>query len=238
MYTGIVYKYTSPSGKVYIGQTRSSLEYRAGKGGIKYRSNGKGLFWKAIKKYGFDNLIPEVIHAARFEDEKDLVHSLNEKERYYIKKFRSNDTNFGYNLTDGGDGYVMSDFAKKRISESMTGRKLSDSHRKSISEELRRRWREGVFTDERNKKVSESNKHKKTKAHANNISIGRKKSMARNPGKFSYLSSPDFKGHRFKPGHKGTRGSLGMRWYNDSERNYLCLPTDKKDHYKLGMIKK
>jgi len=46
-----VYKYTSPSNKVYIGQTCNSLKVRA--------ANGEGYkecpkFFEAIKKYGFD----------------------------------------------------------------------------------------------------------------------------------------------------------------------------------------
>ena len=33
----LVYKYTSPSGGVYIGQTHNSIEYRAGRDGYQYK---------------------------------------------------------------------------------------------------------------------------------------------------------------------------------------------------------
>ena len=57
-----VYRHTSPSGKVYIGQTCLKPEYR-------WR-NGKGyktqiLFYRAIKKYGWDNISHQIIQWSR-----------------------------------------------------------------------------------------------------------------------------------------------------------------------------
>ena len=95
---GYIYKYTSPSGKVYIGQTTSSLEKRAGKDGIKYRGNRKGLFWKAIQKYGFENMKPEILHVEESKDHESLVSKLNILEKKYIMMYNSNVD--GYNLTD------------------------------------------------------------------------------------------------------------------------------------------
>lgn len=235
---GYIYKYTSPSQKIYIGQTTGTIRYRAGRNGIKYRSNGNTLFWKAINKYGFEKFILDILVTINAKTKLELIERLNTSEKYFINKYQSNNPKNGYNLTDGGNNYVMSDYARKKFSEKMKGRKLSPAHVESIRKEMYRRWEEGVFTDDRNKKVSESNKHKKTIQHAKNISIGRKKSMKENPDKFAYLKSPEFKGHRFKPGHARTKGSLGMKWYNDGVRNYLCLPKYKKQHYKVGMIKK
>lgn len=127
----------------------------------------------------------------------------------------------------------MSDYAKKRISERMTGKKLSEAHRASISREIQRRWDEGIFNEVRNKKVSESNKgKKKSKSHAENISLGRIRAMKENPERFAYLKDPKFNGHRYEKGHPPTLGSKGMKWYNDGITNYLCLPENKKD--KIG----
>ena len=49
---GFVYKYTSPSGKIYIGKTKTTLKERA-------KNNGNGylnctIFFRAIQKYGFE----------------------------------------------------------------------------------------------------------------------------------------------------------------------------------------
>lgn len=49
-----------------------------------------------------------------------------EKEMYYIKKYNSNNPNFGYNLTDGGDGtkgYYPSEKTRQKMSESRKGEK-------------------------------------------------------------------------------------------------------------------
>lgn len=89
---GFIYIYTSPNGKKYVGQTTTSLIKRSGKRGQGYL--GCKVFYNAIKKYGFNNFIPEIIGEFRFEE-------LNEKERYYIKEFNTYVPN-GYNLKDGG----------------------------------------------------------------------------------------------------------------------------------------
>lgn len=91
---GIIYKYTSPSGKSYIGQTKQSITQR------RKDSNGSGYmgctsFYHAIQKYGLKNFILEILEEV--EDEK-----LNEREQYYIAKFNTQIPN-GYNLTKGGD---------------------------------------------------------------------------------------------------------------------------------------
>lgn len=93
---GIVYKYTSPSGKSYIGQTVNSLAERA-KGVI----SGKGykkcsVFWKAIQKYSFTNFSVEILCEVPIDE-------LNEWEKYYISFFNTLVPK-GYNLSYGGKG--------------------------------------------------------------------------------------------------------------------------------------
>lgn len=74
----IVYKYTSPSGGIYVGQTKNTLEERAGKNGnlylIKDKVSGKytqPLFAAAILKYGWDNMKGEVIYENLTSKEAD-----------------------------------------------------------------------------------------------------------------------------------------------------------------------
>lgn len=54
-----VYCYIFPSGKRYIGQTKTSLAVRAGPDGSNY--SGCIRFWNAIQKYGWHNLKSEIL---------------------------------------------------------------------------------------------------------------------------------------------------------------------------------
>lgn len=98
---GIIYKYTSPSGKCYIGQT-----YRENKRKKEHinsaKSGSKCAFHKAIRKYGIDNFKYEILIEVESESIKELKEKLNNLEVYYINKFKSNKLENGYNLTDGG----------------------------------------------------------------------------------------------------------------------------------------
>lgn len=69
-------------------------------------------FHNALNKYGFDNFKFEEIDNAETQDE------LNEKERYWIKYYNSNNKEKGYNLDSGGlSGGVKSEETKRKIGE-------------------------------------------------------------------------------------------------------------------------
>ena len=91
----LIYKYTSPSNKCYIGQTKKTLVQRAGWQGSQYERCT--AFWRAIQKYGWDNFKSEILEAVETEDEA------NEKEKYYIELYKSNQSDYGYNIYSGGD---------------------------------------------------------------------------------------------------------------------------------------
>ena len=102
--TGIIYKYTSPSNKVYIGRTINERS-RKNQHRTQTVKQKKSAFGNAIKKYGFDNFEYEVI--VKFKDvvDKDkLSRVLNKLEIRYIKMYDSHNKDFGYNLTLGGEG--------------------------------------------------------------------------------------------------------------------------------------
>ena len=89
---GFIYKYTSPSGSSYVGQTTRSLQERAGHNGKCYK--GCDLFYKAIQKYGFSNFTVEILAEVP-------KNQLDQAEKKYIQLFNTLAPN-GYNLTDGG----------------------------------------------------------------------------------------------------------------------------------------
>lgn len=108
MYT--IYKYTnSVNGKVYIGQTSKTMSERAQKNGHNYSECRK--FYSAIKKYGWDSFVPEVICTVETIDEA------NELEQRYISIYNSTNDMYGYNIALGGSNHEMSDETKRIISE-------------------------------------------------------------------------------------------------------------------------
>ena len=81
--------------KVYIGQTRDKLSRRF-KGGYGYRSSPH--FYASIQKYGWDNFEHIILEQNLTADEA------NEREKFWIATFHSDNEQFGYNLTPGGCG--------------------------------------------------------------------------------------------------------------------------------------
>lgn len=100
---GVVYRATTPSGKVYIGITTGSLKRRA-QGHIRDAVLGsQRLFAKAIRKYGPDNIRFEVIGSA------DTWAELCRLEIEHIRAAGSAERKHGYNRTDGGEGRSYTD---------------------------------------------------------------------------------------------------------------------------------
>lgn len=111
----IVYKHTAPNGKCYVGMTCQTIERRA-RGGRGYI--GCDAFYAAIMKYGWDNFVHEVLETGLSYDEAC------EKECFYIEKYHSLTTEWGYNLATGGNANkVMPEETKRKISHSLAGRK-------------------------------------------------------------------------------------------------------------------
>lgn len=86
---GGIYLLTYENGKYYIGQ---ALNIRAR--ALEHNSKNIQLCDKMLKKYNAKLTILEEITD---------IQILNISEKYWIAKYKSNDKNFGYNLTEGGD---------------------------------------------------------------------------------------------------------------------------------------
>jgi group I intron endonuclease len=105
----IIYKTTNLlNGKIYIGQDKNNDPNYYGSG---------LLLKKAIKKYGKNNFIKEVLE---YCDTKEI---LDEREIYHIKKYDA--INRGYNLSIGGTGGPNF---------------LNKSHREETKEKMKNMW--------------------------------------------------------------------------------------------------
>lgn len=117
MIRGIIYKYTSPSNKVYIGQTINEKDRRRkflNKENVSY--SGPKIN-RAIEKYGAENFKYEIIFVIESYNKDEIIKILNEKEKYFIKLFDSIDN--GYNLSEGGrtNNFISEESKQSRINK-------------------------------------------------------------------------------------------------------------------------
>jgi hypothetical protein len=110
-----VYKHIFPNKKVYIGITGTKPEKR-------WKSNGSGyynqtLVFKAILKYGWDNVKHEVLFIGLTKEEAE------QKEIELISQYKSTNVRYGYNNTNGGNCIgSVTDEVKEKIRASNKGR--------------------------------------------------------------------------------------------------------------------
>lgn len=166
----IVYRCTCiESGKSYVGVTTKTLKERMSRHMRESVINkSKSIFHKAIKRYGREQFVWEVLDNVMFVD------SMFALERYYIEKLNTLSPN-GYNLSPGGMGCVgykwsaedrlklsesrknQSAETRKKISESKMGKLKSPETRAKMSIVARNR---PPMSPETKKKISEAHKGK------------------------------------------------------------------------------
>ena len=170
MIEGIIYRYKSPSGKYYIGQTVNEERRRRGFLYDKYYGGSK--IDRARKKYGPENFEYTVLMRVTGDDQNEVKEYLNILEIGFIKMYDS--INNGYNITEGGEGCVgfhHSEESKLKMSKANTGRPspkkgthISEEQKKLISE-LKKGNKNMLghrHSEESRKKMSESLKGRKT----------------------------------------------------------------------------
>lgn len=101
MYT--VYMHTDPDGKRYVGATRQTANDRW-KNGYGYSDNQ--CFMDAIAKHGWENIKHEIIATCSTPSEAGEI------ERRYIALYKTDNGEYGYNHTRGGETNGMVIMAK------------------------------------------------------------------------------------------------------------------------------
>lgn len=134
-----VYQHVAPDGRVYIGITSQKPKARW-QGGNGYKNNT--YFTRTIKKYGWDNF-QHIILAENLSEEDAKAMEID-----LISHYKSNERKYGFNISSGGEskkGTKISDWQKKRISETSKGRLVSESTRKKLSKASFKTWENPKF---------------------------------------------------------------------------------------------
>ncbi len=118
------------NGKKYIGASKNILRrWLEHKSELNLGIHHNDYFQKSWRKYGQDGFYFYIIDRCS-EDE------LEEFEKYYIKKLKTRDDKFGYNLSDGGSinkNIIISDEVRAKISESKLGKFHTQEHKDKVS---------------------------------------------------------------------------------------------------------
>lgn len=142
-----IYKITSPTGRIYIGQ---SWDIKRRWRFHKNDHRGDGLLQRSIKKYGYEAHEFAVLASLPSTTTQD---ALNELERSFIREYKGRGASL-LNLTEGGYNAKLTSEHKDKIRKALTGYVRTEEHRRRISESKR-----GIrHTEEQKRRVSETMK--------------------------------------------------------------------------------
>lgn len=109
---GIIYKYTFPDGKVYIGQTRNPEKRKREHIDPKTGPVNTG-FWEAYQR--FRTYEYEVIREIESDNEDELIDLLNRYESGYIYQYKADNPEYGYNRTSYASVGIESQKILRRV---------------------------------------------------------------------------------------------------------------------------
>lgn len=149
----IIYKIQNKQNdKIYIGQTKRTLEWRLNNGWCghfpaAFEKDSNGYLHRALRKHGKDAFTYEVIEErdnTSFDKTEDVRAWLNEREIYWIDFYKSNRHEFGYNKTSGGS-------SDHRLAN-------HDYHSERMTEYNNKCWADAEFRKKRSEQVSKQAK--------------------------------------------------------------------------------
>lgn len=115
-----IYKATNKlNNKYYIGVTTQGVGARMKKHLYKALSGSQYSFHKALAELGLEQFTVEVI------DSTDNLEEAKALEKYWIEKYHSNDSEYGYNSDCGGDIMFHTEETKAKISAIHKGKDMS-----------------------------------------------------------------------------------------------------------------
>ena len=168
---GCIYRfYCIPTRKSYIGQYRKNTpdgEWNRYCNEADRVKNSTRALIRAIQKYGRENFQISVLCICdpdNFLNKVERQAELDKKEQQYITDYKSMIYENGYNMVPGGKGrapnFHHKEEHKKKLSDLMKGRKVSDKTKQKLSE--KRKGTKCNWSDETRQRVSDSSRKKAT----------------------------------------------------------------------------
>lgn len=194
-----IYKITSPTGSIYIGQSRD-IKDREGR----YKSldcKGQRMLYFSLKKHGFNKHIFELImelpeDVSQYDLNKEEIKAWKHYKELGFKMLnikepgsRGKHSEETLLLMKKSNVRVISDEQKRKVSEAMKGKPKSEETKRKLSQSLKG----FVFSQERNEKIRQSNTGKKMpeeqKKKISASNMGKlKKSKYRDPYSPEYIA--------------------------------------------------
>lgn len=141
------------NGKLYFGQTGQEDVKDRWDSGHGYKSCV--AFNRAIEKYGWSNFE----HIVLFENLSLEMANIIEAE--LIKKYKTTNNKYGYNITSGGWNYKMSESTKEKLRQAHLGKHNSEESKEKLREtwEIKGHPRQGkLLSEETKRKIGKANK--------------------------------------------------------------------------------
>jgi group I intron endonuclease len=118
------------NGKVYIGKTSKSLEKRRKAHETLSNNKPKYYFHRALANEGIEVFEWTVL------EEVESEYQLNEAEKYWINYKKSYISDFGYNLTLGGEGQTPNKETREKIRLATLGKNKGHKHSKESKKKI------------------------------------------------------------------------------------------------------
>ena len=164
-----IYKITSPSGKIYIGQSINLVKRHNSYKTLDCKLQTR--LYRSLKKYGFENHIFEIIENCKEVD-------LNIRERYWQDHYKVIDANGLNCVLQKIDGYsgTRCEETRLRISNANKGKIRSDEHKSNLSKALKGRiiddeWRKNMSLVKLGTKMTNTAKSKMIENRSNTLLI-------------------------------------------------------------------
>ena len=150
-----VYIHIFPNKKVYIGITTKQNMKERWRNGNGYSHNN--LMMKAINKYGWENIEHKILYTDLSEKEA------KQKEIELIKQYNSANSNYGYNLSTGGEGatgYKHTPEQIEKAKENRTKHIYTEKEKQKLSDIYKNIWANEKYK-KKMKEIHKNRKHKK-----------------------------------------------------------------------------